>query len=537
MDRTDLQHDAFTINGVYLEDVISGYTTYKAVGRESLEKDIDTYENGTDGEVLKRSRYPKREIEISYIVKGSSLADLRTKMHKLQTALNIENAEIVFNDDPDCFYVGSPKMNTSVKDVKNGLTGTYKIICHDPFKYSKTITTVQATDYSETIIDEDGNPTIVTSKVLTTDNTGGYKTYPAFQVQFATDENASGDLGSNADCGYVLFGKGGTDYSVQIGDDEEKDTSSVTVVSHNFKANQRGGFVDDNTIPIIPSGATWTFNGSTTVTNSGLYLNATTNVAKRFHGPLCVYTIASGYEATGDFSFKWKQVLACAAATATGKKCCGSFYVVLIDENDVIKFAYGIIKNATNTLTGKQYYWDYINKWHGPANYSLAYTGNLGWTATKNGSERLRECSIQRKLTYDDNNNLTDCRTIITNGYGTQYAIVEDEPCTIKKVGFFFGKYGSNNPLYNNRVRFASFTSGGIDVLNTFRSGDYAEIDCASAEIILNDMPADGIGDVGNNWEDFYLDPGVNTIYVQHSPWVEQGYEPTATMTYRKRWL
>ena len=60
MDRTDLQHDAFTLNGVYLEDVISGYKTYLAEGRESLDKKIETYTNGTDGETLK----PKFESEL-----------------------------------------------------------------------------------------------------------------------------------------------------------------------------------------------------------------------------------------------------------------------------------------------------------------------------------------------------------------------------------------------------------------------------------------------------------------------------------------
>ena len=538
MDRIDLSHDAFTINGTYLEDVISGYMTYKAVGRESLEKTLDTYTNGTDGETLKRSSFPVRNIEISYVVQANSLADLREKMHNLQTALNVENAKIVFNDDPNCYYIATPVMNTSIQDVWNGAVATYRLVCHDPFKYSETITTVQTTPYSEQIEDEDGNVQTITSQVLTTDNAGGYKTFPAFQVQFATDESATGDLGSDADCGYVLFAKGGTDYSVQIGDDQEKDEESIKVLNHNFKAAQRGGFTDNNSlIPATVLGSRYVFNGATGVNNYGLYLSSSANVAKKFHGPITFYTIASGYEADEDFEFNWKQVLACHSATATGKKQCGGFYVLLLDADNVVRFAYGVQKDAANTLTGKQYIYDYVNGWRGPANYNLAFTGWLGYTKTKNGSERQRNCSMKRTLTYDDQNNLTDCRTIITNGYGTQYAVVEEEPCTIKKIAICFLKYASNQYFYANRFRFVSFTSGGVNVLNTFRSGDYAEIDCNDASIVLNDMPADSLGDVGNNWEDMYLDPGTNTIYVQYSPWVEAGYEPTVSMTYRKRWL
>ena len=107
----------------------------------------------------------------------------------------------------------------------------------------------------------------------------------------------------------------------------------------------------------------------------------------------------------------------------------------------------------------------------------------------------------------------------------------------VKKIAFFLGKYSSNNYFAANRIKSVAFVNGNVDVINTFKSGDYAEIDCGKASITLNDMPSDGLGDVGNNWEDMYLDTGTNTIYVQHSPWVEQGYEPTVTMAYRKRWL
>lgn len=583
MDRTDLQYDAFKLNGIYLEDLISGYflstdtavnsnkvyfsltggkyvkvtpvgtenpttqgwyekdgygyMTHKASGRESLDKQLSTYENGSDGEVLKKSRYPERKIEISYVVRGSSLADMRDKMHKLQTALNVENAEIIFNDDANNYYTATPVMPATVNDAHDAAYGSYELVCHDPFKYSKTLTTVQTTTHTDQIIDESGTTQTVTSTVLTTDNTGGYKTYPTFKVQFATDEDSDGNLGTNADCGYVLFAKGGTDYSVQIGNDQEKDTSSVKVISHFFKLNKRGGFNDDNTVPVGVMGSTYVYNGASAAGNGGLYISSTTNVSKKFHGPLAVYTLGTGYEASGDFSLSWKQIMACYASASSGNKCCGSMYVMLLDSSNNIKFAFGIQKSATNTLYGKQYFYSYNNGWIGPVDYWLGYTGNLGYTKTSGGSERLRSCSYVRTLTYDDNNNVTGANTVLTNGYGTQRTFKETTPCTIKKIAFFLGKYSSNNYFAANRIKSVAFVNGNVDVINTFKSGDYAEIDCGKASITLNDMPSDGLGDVGNNWEDMYLDTGTNTIYVQHSPWVEQGYEPTVTMAYRKRWL
>ena len=536
MDRTDLQHDAFKLNGSYLEDQISGYMTYKAVGRESLDKQISTYTNGTDGETLKRTNYPKRIIEISYVVKGSSLADLRTKMHSLQTKLNVENAEIVFNDDPNNYYIATPVMSTSINDAWNSADGTYQLVCHDPFKYAKTLTTVQTSSKTDTVTDEDGNTSTVTSQVLTTDNTGGYKTFPTFQVQFATDLDSDSDMGTNADCGYVLFAKGGTDYSIQIGDEQEKDTETVKVLSHTFAASKRGGFTDTNTL--TPLRANEVYNGSSKATAKGLMINSTSNVSKKFHGPLALYTASSSsYYATSEFTLNWKHVVACAKDTATGKKQAGCFWILLYDASNNVKMAYGLIKGGTTNLKGTEYVYDYINGLWTGTSVDLSYTGKNGYKKSTDTTGRLATCSFVRKITRDDNNNITDCRTIIKNAAGKEKTIVESSPCTIAKIGFYIGKYSTAAAFHSNRATMAQFIVGDVDNVNVFGSGDYAEVDCGKAEITLNNMPADDLGDVGNNWEDMYLDTGTNTIYVQHSDWVTSGYEPTVTMTYRKRWL
>lgn len=535
MDRTDLQHDAFTLNGVYLEDVISGYMTYLADGRESLDKKIETYTNGTDGETLKRTSFPLRKIKISYVVQGTSLADLREKMHTLQDKLNVNNAVIVFNDDPDCYYIATPVMDNSIKDAKNAAMGTFDLVCHDPFKYSKTLTQVDTTTHTDTVVDEDGNTSTVTSQVLTTNNTGGYKTYPKFEVQFATDEEDS-ELGTNADCGYVLFAKGGTDYSVQIGDDQEKDIVTYDWLNHAFAQGKKGGFVDTNSIPVARSN--FAYNGSSKATDKGLMLNSSANVSKKYHGPLAVFTCPTGYQALGDFTLTWKQVLACAKDTATAKKQTGAFMVMLLDNQNNVLFSYGFVKSGTTHTKCTELIIDYVNgEWKGRTDFNVAYTGKLGYKSKTDTVGRKTTCSIKRHLEYDDDNNLTDCRTIITTVTGKEYTIVEETPAPVYKLAFFFGKWNTNAAFHSNRVTAVHFTNGGVDEVNTFGSGDLVEVDCSKAEIVMNDKLTDSLGDVGNNWEDMYLDVGTNTMYVQYSDWVVSGYEPTIKMFYRKRWL
>lgn len=581
MERTDLNHDAFKINGLYLEDLIAdytlttdtavnslksyfslsgglyskvtpvgnenpstqgwyekgihGYMTYKAEGRESLDKQIETYTNGSDGETVKRTRFPIRKIQISYLVEGTSLADLRTKMHKLQTRLNVNKAEIVFNDDPNCYYIATPVMSTSISDAHNAVMGTFDLVCHDPFKYDKTLTEVNTSSHTDTVKDEDGNTSTVTSTVLTTDNSGGYKAFPIFQVQFATDENASGSVGSNADCGYVLFAKGGTNYSVQIGDEQEKDIGTVTEVAQNFTKSSKGSFVDTNTI--TPFRSKLAFNGSSKANSKGLMINSTTNVSGKFHGPMVVYSFENSHTATGEFTLNWKNVFACAKDTATAKKQTGAVWIMLLDSSNVCKLAYGLEKSSTTSLNAKEYVYDYTNGIWEPDTYPVKYTGPSGYKSNSDTTGRLSKVTMKRRINYDDNNNVTGASTVITTAQNADLEIRESSPCTISKVAVFFGKYGSEAGMYSNRMTFIEFLNGNVDVVNTFGSGDLAVVDCGKAEITLNEKSAADLGDVGNNWEDMYLDVGANTVYVQYSSWINASYLPTITMTYRKRWL
>lgn len=518
MDRTTLNHDAFKINGSYLEDKNIGYTTTKAVGRESLVKQLDTYNNGTGGETLMRTNYPKRNIDISYIVRGSSLADLRDKMHKLQTLLNVENAEIIFNDDPNCYYIATPVMSSSVKEAKNTAIGTFTLVCHDPFKYSKTLTTVQTSTKTETVTDEDGNTSTVTSQVLTTDNSGGYKTYPTFKAQFGTDETSGGSIGDLADCGYVLFAKGGTNYSIQIGDDEEADIAPGAVkMGQDFKKGA-GSFTLSNSI--TPPLTDLAFQGTIqTTATAGLRASSYgTAVSSKYYGPLVVYDLGSNV--TGAFNLQWEQVVACDSNTATGRNQAGAFYVFLLNSSNQVVYAIGAEKNQVGTYFGNIYACQ-DSTWHAYPAKQINFLKGSG--------------TGQIKRFYDSNNSYWQTNIIIPF-LDAKLGSVGDTAGTVRKIAFFFARYSSFSALYSNRVTSVRFLSGE-DNPNTFSSGDVATADCGTASITLNGEENDNLGDVGNNWEDMYLDVGQNTIYVQYSDWVTSGYEPTISMTYRKRWL
>lgn len=530
MDRTDLPIEAVKIDGSYIEDLIPGYTTVITSGREALEAEAEWYENtGADGSKILRTRMPARTIKIDFVIHGTSLTDMRSKLRKLNRLLDIREAQFIFNDEPDCYFTGKPTVGDNFSNYTNACMGSWSILCEDPYKYSTAETTVPLTTRTDTITDEEGNTSTVTSRVFSDNNTG-CKVYPVFDVAFATDEQSSGSIGTNADCGYVLFAKGGTDYSVQIGDDSEADIVQTTPVNQNFSKGL-GGFAANNSI--TPRTTNYAHQGSIkyqSAENKGTGMKVDsfgTTVSGKYFGPLAVKDI--GQNITGGFKLTWKQVLACASDTAVGKKQRGSFWVYLLDANNVPLYGFGVNKKNTSKLTGAAYFYSQESGQVSLGDISLKYTGALGFKNKSDTSGRKATNTIER---YQDNGEWR----VKLSGIDTLDLPDGETAKTVRKIAFFFGKYGSN-AFKSNRVTTVKIINGDYDQVNTFGSGDSVTVDCGKAEIICNGKVANELGDYGNNWEDMYLDAGANVIYVQYSDWINQSYLPTVTMKYRRRWL
>ena len=63
------------------------------------------------------------------------------------------------------------------------------------------------------------------------------------------------------------------------------------------------------------------------------------------------------------------------------------------------------------------------------------------------------------------------------------------------------------------------------------------EADCNSGEIYLNGIRSPQLGALGNDWEGFYLKPGLNQIGVAYSGWVTDDYAPQFKVRYREAYL
>ena len=225
--------EALQINGELIETQIEGYHTLYVQGREALSPEINTYEIGTkNGEIRKNKRYPARTITVGYQLIAESAEAFREAYNKLGGILNVNDAEIIFNDEPDKFFIGTPSEVSEIDPGLNAVKGEFKILCLDPLKYS-------VAEYEAEPLDDDKGTILV-------DYGGTYESFPILEADFYQEtEDEDTALTGHGDCGYVAFFNE-QEKIIQIGDPDEEDGSneyakSQTLINQTFDASDSWG--------------------------------------------------------------------------------------------------------------------------------------------------------------------------------------------------------------------------------------------------------------------------------------------------------
>lgn len=209
-----LPSEALKLNGEYIENIIPGYRTLHVAGREALSPELDYFETGIrDGATRKYKRYPGRYITVTYQLLAGSNEAFRDAFNALGGVLDVEDAELIFADEPDKYFTGTPSLIGEIEPGRNNVIGEIEFFCEDPFKYS--------------IIEYEATADLDEKSVLI-DYNGTYKSFPKLRAEFYNEEQASEDgetvkaLTGSGDCGYVAFFN---EYEkiIQLGDPEEVD--------------------------------------------------------------------------------------------------------------------------------------------------------------------------------------------------------------------------------------------------------------------------------------------------------------------------
>lgn len=248
-----LPSEALKINGEYIENQISGYRTLHVAGREALSPDVVSYGTGVrDGSRIKSKRYPERILVVTYQIIAKTNEEFRDAYNKLGRILDVKEAELIFHDEEDKFFIGTPCVMGEVTPGKNAVVGNFEILCADPFKYS--------------VIEYEAKPSLDAGSVLI-DYNGTYKCYPKLEADFFSEDDGSTDgaLTGNGDCGYVAFFTE-DEKIIQLGDPDEIDGStayakSQTLVNQTFLSDTAWGTTAKrlwavNASPSLPSAVT-----------------------------------------------------------------------------------------------------------------------------------------------------------------------------------------------------------------------------------------------------------------------------------------
>lgn len=240
-----LPSEALQINGEFIENLIQGYRTLSVSGREGLSAEIDSYETGAmDGARIKNKRFPARTIIVKYQIKTESNEAFRRAYNKLASILDTQNATLVFNDETDKFFIGTPYEMGEIEQGTNAVVGEFSIYCANPFKYS-----VQ--EYTATA--EAGENSILI------DYRGAYKAYPILEADFYKEsegDEGTGTLTGAGDCGFVSFFTD-DEKIIQLGNPDEVDAitgiaQSQTLMNQPF--NTSGAWSTSNNLWSVNSG-------------------------------------------------------------------------------------------------------------------------------------------------------------------------------------------------------------------------------------------------------------------------------------------
>ena len=249
--------EAMQINGVYLETEIEGYRTLYVKGREAFSPELETYEIGTrNGEIRKSKRYPARIITVGYQLIAKDSESFREAYNRLGGLLNVNDAEIIFDDESDKYFIGTPTLVDEVEPGRNSVAGEIEITCLDPMKYS--------------VVEYEATPLVDDPRSILIDYGGTYESFPVLEADFYREEDIDEDGESNAltgagDCGYVAFFNE-DEKIIQIGDPKEEDGTeayekSQTLINQTFETTS--GWNTD-------ASGLWTLNSGLAVSSDAI---------------------------------------------------------------------------------------------------------------------------------------------------------------------------------------------------------------------------------------------------------------------------
>ncbi|WP_304533011.1 distal tail protein Dit, partial [Faecalibaculum rodentium] len=130
-------------DGKWLEAQVPGFQVISVSGRELMSYDVNEKKiPGIDGASYTGSEIGSRDIEVTYRLCAPMLEARQIRMNKLNSLLKAREAQLIFADELDKYFIASSAEADGSKIVFH---------CSDPFKYSTTEKAIPITGNTLTI--------------------------------------------------------------------------------------------------------------------------------------------------------------------------------------------------------------------------------------------------------------------------------------------------------------------------------------------------------------------------------------------------
>lgn len=557
-ERLDLKNEAVKIDGSYIEDMISGYTTLKSLGREALTLELDSYSVGTsDGETLKGTRYPARTITVEFLLIGADSSELLERLNHLNNLLSMDEADFVFNDEPDKFYTGIPITGAEIEKGRGWVHGKWQIYCADPFKYSTAVITADP-------VTIEGNTATFAINYM-----GTYPSRPVLRAEFA-GALEGGDYSDDGDCGYVAF-IDSDENIIQLGNPDAIDidefASAQQLINRAFTTiadwNTTGGKTYGNK---VVAGSVSTGNIVDAYWNKGkgktaTYAKPSYGSGTAFHGPI----LWQHTDGALNFDLAIVHRLCVSKPEQVGTFEAGVYNV----SGSTYKMVAGIVIEKTAAGTNGTVRYIVNGASVGTDTIDLSYYNtNFGyckrtehfktqyynkkkkkWQDKKIKKAKTR--SVSTGFTYTQSNLNTTIKKAggqvtfkVGNLAARTFKNADIEQLPAHNVSFHFSQKATQAAMHTNAVESVRFTrnpsAAFADIPNVFTAGDIVEADCNDASVYLmhagteEGHSAQQFGALGNDWEDFKLQKGTNYIQAVWSDWVNPDYAPQVSILFNE---
>lgn len=510
-DGNALPSEAMSYGGVYLENEIEGYRTLYVTGRELYGAEIKEQSTDTiDGSNYIARRYPPRTITVAYQLLATSDKAFRDAYNKMNRLLNGEQVKVIFNDEPDKYFIGTKKGITQNEKGTNFVVGEIEIYCTDPIKYSTTLKEVTASKNS--------NGELVAS----IENDGSMPATVDYEITANSDTGYIGIVSNN---GIMQFGK-----------IDEADGETVQQNETLGTINDLLNCADDTmgTIAIHPKyGVKGTLAKKTWFNNTFLGFGSEGTIVGDANGGLRTFTFPADSNGDSDGAvnfYSYFHILMWASRMGqTGEMDLG----FLTADNKLI-CGVNWYKTDTSGNTGC---------------YDLIVNGTS--SNPKLGGKVLRTWSFQTNHLHSQNPwywdwGHCDIRkegadvTFFYWGSYYKYHIPEIEKMKCAKVQVSIKAWKNrtgNKFLYYlglNRFTYQKMhVDKWKDIPNRFNSGDVITIDGDKGKFYVNGMNRQQDEILGTKY--FKADPGTSEIKFQVSEWTKT--DPTIKVYIREAWL